>query len=99
MDGSEGNNIILGDRGYIKYLNGFLDEISSTLLDEGLGDKITTGNGDDIVVAGLGNNDVTTGSGSDRSFDYNAVIDFDSAIQLSARTQQLQTNYDCSDRV
>ena len=56
LTSSGGNNIVLGDRGYIRYLNGFLDEISSTFLDEGLGDTITTGDGDDIVIAGIGNN-------------------------------------------
>jgi Ca2+-binding RTX toxin-like protein/phage tail sheath gpL-like len=57
INAGEGNNIVIGDQGVIDYViddgdNSDIDRIFSTDPDHGGNDNITTGSGDDIIIAG-----------------------------------------------
>ncbi|MBT7863645.1 MAG: hypothetical protein HN712_25235, partial [Gemmatimonadetes bacterium] len=73
----DGANVVLGDEGFAQYQDqadtsgtAVLGTVSSQYLDgamsfvQGGADSITTGDGDDTVIAGLGNDDITVADGA-----------------------------------
>ena len=66
IDVGEGHNIMLGDNGFVDWIDesdagdssADIDEIASTQLSMGGSDDITTGDGDDIVIGGANDVDV-----------------------------------------
>ncbi len=61
--GRNGNDVLIGDSAQITTLSGVITSIRLTTSGEG-NDSITAGNGNNIVLGGLGNDTITTGNGN-----------------------------------
>ena len=68
IDVGTGDNIVLGDNGFIDYVSvdtdpGDIDQIGSTDTADGGIDDITSGGGDDIVIGGTAGDTIDAGDG------------------------------------
>ncbi|SLN60007.1 Bifunctional hemolysin/adenylate cyclase precursor [Roseovarius gaetbuli] len=82
----EGADIVLGDQGRITWDadNARPATIETLLFDIGGVDLITTGNGEDIVIAGTAGDSVDTGAGADVAFGDHAQIILNLGVIASA---------------
>ena len=71
-----GDNIVLGDNGQIRWHSGQLDKIESTEPDQGGDDVITTGVGNDTIVAGFGADEVDAFDGNNIVIGDSGFIDY-----------------------
>ncbi|UUZ51905.1 calcium-binding protein [Massilia sp. B-10] len=79
ITGGEGNDIVFGDHGAIDYViddSDFGDIDRMFTIDNAIGayDTINTGNGDDIVIGGVGGDGINAGGGRNLVFGDNALI-------------------------
>ncbi|MEW6155801.1 MAG: hypothetical protein AB1813_00100 [Verrucomicrobiota bacterium] len=84
-----GNDIVIGDQGIIDYTNGNLTQITTNDgVDTEFGvDLIDAGNGNNIVFAGLGGDDVTSFEGQDViAGDQATMVVLESGIWISVTT-------------
>jgi len=77
--GADSSNVVLGDNGQLLYdANGVLQTASSTDTNPatGRGDVIILGNGDNLVLGGLGNDTITVGNGSSTILGDNGTVSY-----------------------
>ncbi len=59
------NDILMGGDGEIDFINGVVSTVTSTDTNDGGDNTISAGNGNDLVIGGLGANTITLGNGRD----------------------------------
>ena len=59
------NDILMGGDGEIDFINGVVSTVTSTYTNDGGDNTISAGNGNDLVIGGLGANTITLGNGRD----------------------------------
>ena len=101
---ADGTNIVLGDAGFIQYQAGgpLVGEVSSVYLDgsgtfiQGGNDTISVGvganTGNDIVIAGLGDDTVTIGNGNNIVFGDDGSVTFQTGSNLRDRIESRYLN-------
>ena len=87
-----GNDVLLGDDGQISFVAGQLAAIISTDASYGGGDAITAGNGNVIIVAGVGSDRVQAGDGNSIVIGDNGNVMFATPGVLA----RVQTTYPAS---
>ena len=90
-----GNDIILGDQGEIHLsLNGVVTRVASVNPNDGTGDDISAGDGNDFVIGGTGSDDIDAGAGNDQVFgDHGLLVgDVDPATIATAGSQFTYTS-------
>ena len=75
-----GNDVILGDNGYALFEGGVRVEFASTDPDDGARDIIKGGDGDNVVIGGVGSDDITTGAGADIVLGDMGVVAFENGL-------------------
>ncbi|MGH1371326.1 MAG: beta strand repeat-containing protein, partial [Cellvibrionaceae bacterium] len=87
---ARGNSQVLGDQGYIHWDNaGVITEAISTDIDKGDDDIINIGQGDTLVIAGFGADQVTAGTGNDIVIGDNGEAKFTAGILTSIKSTDL----------
>ena len=79
INAGDGDNVVIGDHGFITQLDGDLTEIKSTDFGVGGADVINTGSGDDIAIGGDGQDELHVSDGNDTVFGDHGHITFDDA--------------------
>ncbi len=96
IDAGEGDNLVIGDSGRITAgTTGApqladqpitLGLVETIQIDDGGGDTIAIGNGDNIVLAGFGGDTVTTGAGNDTVIGDNGQIGYTGAVLTTVQS-------------
>ncbi len=91
LTAGSGDDYIIGDNGELVYNNGVATSLRTTdsVATTGDDDVIDGGNGDNLVLAGVGSDNVSSGDGNDLILGDNGQIDFDAAD--STRPAMIQT--------
>ncbi len=84
-----GNDVVLGDNGHVQWDNSgtqyteIASEVSNAL---GGGDTLAAGEGDNLVLGGLGDDHITTGVGNDQVFGDNGQATFTAGVLTRLET-------------
>ena len=84
IDAGEGDNVVFGDYGLILQAAGTLRlattgeiiRVQSTTFDQGQGDIITAGSGNDIIIGGFGGDELTVAGGENILIGDSGYVDF-----------------------